>query len=87
MPSTVCPPALLAVDASGAACGIGTPSGPSGPGEGAGFRVPRLVVEVVRTLGDDPEPLDLLLLLPPEVADTIATTTPTTIATPTPPPI
>src|SRR5580704_13733676 len=40
MPSTGCPVAAVDVPASGGALGIGTPSGPSGPGEGAGCSVP-----------------------------------------------
>src|SRR5215472_15440919 len=40
MPSTGCPVAAVAVLASGGALGTGTPSGPGGPGDGAGCSVP-----------------------------------------------
>src|SRR5215469_6307532 len=42
MPLTGWPAAAVAVLASGAAPGIGTPSGPCGPGAGAGLRLPRV---------------------------------------------
>ena len=43
MPSTGWPDATVAVLASGAAAGTGTPSGPSGPGAGAGWRDPSVL--------------------------------------------
>ncbi len=61
MPSTGWPVALAAVPASGGALGMGTPSGPVGPGAGAGLSVPSVLSAV--SFGDDAglEP-------PPEVA-------------------
>jgi len=43
IPSTVCPVAFDAVPASGAAPGIGTPSGPIGPPAGAARSVPSVL--------------------------------------------
>ena len=43
MPSVFWPEAAAAVLASGAAPGTGTPSGPAGPGAGAGLRVPSVL--------------------------------------------
>src|SRR5215467_10801262 len=54
MPSTGCPAALVAVLASGGALGTGTPSGPVGPGAGAGLSVPSVLSEVSF---DDTEPV------------------------------
>src|SRR5258708_19931407 len=73
MPSTLWPEALVAVSASGAARGTGTPSGPAGPGDGADLSVP----SVLRLASFSPgEPV----LAPP----LIPSVTPTAAAAPTP---
>src|SRR5215471_701801 len=56
IPSTGWPVALVAVLASGGALGTGTPSGPFGPGGGAGLSVPSVLSEVSFGDDDDPEP-------------------------------
>src|SRR5215475_9093592 len=75
MPSTGWPAVLADGPASGGALGIGTPSGPFGPGGGAGLSAPSVLSEV--SFGDEPEPL--LAAEPPEVtASVIPTAAPPT---------
>src|SRR5262249_40012683 len=79
MPSTGCPAALVAVLASGGALGTGTPSGPVGPGAGAGLSVPSVLSEVSF---DDTEPVPPWAAEPPEVAASVMpTAAPATITT------
>jgi hypothetical protein len=52
--STGCPVAAVAVPASGGAAGTGTPSGPDGPGLGAGPRVPSVLSGARLSLGVPP---------------------------------
>src|SRR5262249_40519466 len=73
MPSTGCPAALVAVLASGGALGTGTPSGPVGPGAGAGLSVPSVLSEVSF---DDTEPVPPWAAQPPEVAARVMPTAP-----------
>src|SRR6266581_2854092 len=82
--STLLPVAAVAVLASGAAAGTGTPlSGPAGPAEGAGLRVPSVLSGASLSCGlppaDAPGP-------PPVTASTMPTTTAIT-TTAAPPPI
>src|SRR5215467_13538652 len=77
-PSTGWPVALVAVLASGGAFGMGTPSGPFGPGGGAGLSGPSVLSE--GSFGDEPEPP--LAAGPPEVtASVMPTAAPPTITT------
>src|SRR5215475_8387807 len=78
MPSTGWPAVLTEGPASGGALGTGTPSGPFGPGGGAGLSVPSVLSEL--SFGDAvAEPL---LAEPPEVAArAMPTAAPATITT------
>jgi hypothetical protein len=73
IPSTGWPAATVAVLASGAAAGIGTPSGPAGPGAGAGLRSP----SVLSAASGSPLP-ELPLPVTARVMPTTAATTTTT---------
>src|SRR5215469_11030058 len=72
MPSTFWPVALVAVPARGAAAGTGTPSGPAGPGDGAGLSAPSVLSEASFSLG---------VLPPPEVAELPPPLTPSAMPT------
>src|SRR5690348_2923116 len=74
--STGCPVAAVAVPASGAAAGTGTPSGPVTPGAGAGWRAPS-VLSGARLSPDVAPPA---APEPPVTAKTMAAATPITVA-------
>src|SRR5258708_16841249 len=82
MPSTLWPEALVAVSASGAARGTGTPSGPAGPGDGAHLSVP----PGLRLAGLSPREPVLAPPLIPRRTPTAAAATPPTPPVPPPPP-
>src|SRR5258708_31227619 len=78
MPSTLWPEALVAVSASGAARGTGTPSGPAGPGDGADLSVP----SVLRLASFSPGEPVLAPPLIPSVTPTAAAATTATAPVP-----
>src|ERR1700730_17375097 len=82
IPLTLWPVAIVAVLASGGALGTGRPSGPVGPGDGAGASVPRVLSGASLGRG---EPPPVAAPPPPETASvmpTAAAATTTTAAVP-----
>jgi hypothetical protein len=82
MPSTFWPVALVAVPASGGALGTGTPSGPAGPGAGAGLSVPSVLSEASFNPGVPPPALPPPALPPPVAASVMPMAAATTTAPP-----
>src|SRR5450755_834328 len=78
IPSTVVPAAAVDALASGAPAGTGTPSGPDGPGDGAGSRVPSALTGPSLSPGvPPPPPAEPLLLVTASVIPTAAMITTT----------